>query len=136
MWMGLSYGPLLIASSTVCSRVNILSSCHAFAKASSPSRARVLARLPSYQREPLGSSAARRAKLSKDNSIDLIDESLAPDCVNHSPGMPDQPTGPEGVKTVVSMFRSGMPDLRVNILDMMQHLGAKPVPENAQVEDS
>src|SRR4051812_32019500 len=32
--------------------------------------------------------------------------------------MPDQPTGPEGVKAVVSMFRSGMPDLRVTIDDM------------------
>ena len=74
--------------------------------------------------------------MSKDNSIDLIDESLAPDCVNHSPGMPDQPTGPDGVKAVASMFRSGMPDLRAKILDMMQHLGAKPVPENAQVDDS
>jgi steroid delta-isomerase-like uncharacterized protein len=55
----------------------------------------------------------------EDNLIDLIDELLAPDYVNHSPGMPDQPTGPEGVKAVVSMFRSGMPDLRVDILDMI-----------------
>ena len=50
---------------------------------------------------------------------DIIDELLAPDYVNHSPGTPDQPTGPEGVKAVVSMFRSGIPDLRVNILDVI-----------------
>ena len=31
-------------------------------------------------------------------NIGLIDELLAPDYVNHSPGMPDQPTGPEGSK--------------------------------------
>ena len=55
----------------------------------------------------------------EDNFVDLIDEFLAPDYVNHSPGFPDQPTGPEGVKAVVSMFRSGMPDLRVDILDMI-----------------
>jgi len=55
----------------------------------------------------------------QDNFVDLIDELLAPDYVNHSPGMPDQPTGPEGVKAVVSMFRSGMPDLRVDILDLI-----------------
>jgi steroid delta-isomerase-like uncharacterized protein len=55
----------------------------------------------------------------EDDFIDLIDEFLAPDYVNHSPGFPGQPTGPEGVKAVVSMFRSGMPDLRLNILDMI-----------------
>jgi steroid delta-isomerase-like uncharacterized protein len=55
----------------------------------------------------------------EEDFVDLIDELLAPDYVNHSPGMPDQPTGPEGVKAVVSMFRSGMPDLRVTIDDMI-----------------
>ena len=55
----------------------------------------------------------------EENFVDLIDELLAPDYVNHSPGTPDQPTGPEGVKAVVSMFRSGMPDLRVTIDDMI-----------------
>ena len=55
----------------------------------------------------------------EDGNIGLVDELLAPDYVNHSPGMPDQPTGPEGVKAVVAMFRSGMPDLRVVIDDMI-----------------
>jgi steroid delta-isomerase-like uncharacterized protein len=55
----------------------------------------------------------------EEDFVDLIDELLAPDYVNHSPGMPDQPTGPEGVKAVVGMFRSGMPDLRVTIDDMI-----------------
>jgi steroid delta-isomerase-like uncharacterized protein len=52
-------------------------------------------------------------------SIDLLDELLSPDYVNHSPATPDLPTGPEGVKAVVSMFRSGMPDLTVVIEDMI-----------------
>jgi steroid delta-isomerase-like uncharacterized protein len=55
----------------------------------------------------------------EDDFIELIDELLAPDYINHSPGAPDQPAGPEGVKAIVSMFRSGMPDLRVKILDMI-----------------
>ena len=55
----------------------------------------------------------------ENNFIDLVDELLAPDYVNHSPGFPNQPTGPEGVKAIINMFRSGMPDLRVNILDMI-----------------
>ena len=55
----------------------------------------------------------------QEDFVDLIDELLAPDYVNHSPGMPDQPTGPEGVKAVVGMFRGGMPDLRVTIDEMI-----------------
>jgi steroid delta-isomerase-like uncharacterized protein len=52
-------------------------------------------------------------------NIDLLDELLAPDYVNHTPATPDLPTGREGVKGVVSMFRSGMPDLRVVVEDMI-----------------
>jgi steroid delta-isomerase-like uncharacterized protein len=54
-----------------------------------------------------------------EGNIGLAEELLAPDYVNHSPGMPDQPTGPEGVKAVLSMFRGGMPDSRVVISDMI-----------------
>jgi steroid delta-isomerase-like uncharacterized protein len=52
-------------------------------------------------------------------NLDLLDELLAPDYVNHTPATPDLPTGPEGVKGVVSMFRGGMPDLRVVVEDMI-----------------
>ena len=51
--------------------------------------------------------------------IDRLDELLAPDYVNHTLAAPDLPPGPEGVKEVVSMFRSGIPDLRVVIEDMI-----------------
>jgi steroid delta-isomerase-like uncharacterized protein len=52
-------------------------------------------------------------------NIDLLDELLAPEYVNHTFATPDLPSGPEGVKEVVSMFRSGVPDLRVVIEDMI-----------------
>jgi predicted ester cyclase len=52
-------------------------------------------------------------------NLELLDELLAPDYVNHNPATPGMPTGPEGVKGVVSMFRSGMPDLKVVIEDMI-----------------
>ena len=55
----------------------------------------------------------------EEGNIGLVDELVAPDYVNHSPGIPDQPEGPEGIKAVVSMFRGGMPDLRVVIDDMI-----------------
>ena len=52
-------------------------------------------------------------------NIELLDELLAPDYINHTPATPELPTGPEGVKGVVSMFRSGMPDLKVVVEDMI-----------------
>jgi steroid delta-isomerase-like uncharacterized protein len=52
-------------------------------------------------------------------NLELLDELLAPNYVNHNPATPDMPTGPEGVKGVVSMFQSGMPDLKVVIEDMI-----------------
>jgi steroid delta-isomerase-like uncharacterized protein len=55
----------------------------------------------------------------EEGNIHLVDELLGPDYINHSPGIPDQPTGPKGVKAVVTMFRSGMPDLRVVIEDLI-----------------
>ena len=55
----------------------------------------------------------------EEGNLDLVDELLASDYTNHSPATPDQPTDLEGVKAVVSMFRSGMPDLSVVIEDMI-----------------
>ena len=52
-------------------------------------------------------------------NIGLVDDLVAPEYVNHNPGMPNQPEGPEGIKAVVNMFRGGMPDLRVVIDDMV-----------------
>ena len=52
-------------------------------------------------------------------NVDLLDELLAPEYINHTLAAPDLPPGPDGVKEVVSMFRSAMPDLRVVIEDMI-----------------
>ena len=52
-------------------------------------------------------------------NIDLLDDLLAPEYVNHTLATPDLPSGPEGVKEVVSMFRSGVPGLKVVIEDMI-----------------
>ena len=52
-------------------------------------------------------------------NIDLLDDLLAPEYVNHTLATPDLPSGPEGVKEVVRMFHSGVPDLRVVIEDMI-----------------
>ena len=52
-------------------------------------------------------------------NIDLLDELLAREYINHTLATPDLPPGPEGVKEVVSMFHSAMPDLRVVVEDMI-----------------
>jgi steroid delta-isomerase-like uncharacterized protein len=52
-------------------------------------------------------------------NVDLLDELLAPEYINHTLATPDLPPGPEGVKEVVNMFHSAMPDLRVVIEDMI-----------------
>jgi steroid delta-isomerase-like uncharacterized protein len=55
----------------------------------------------------------------EEGNIGLVDDLVGTDYVNHNPGMPNQPEGPEGIKAVVSMFRAGMPDLRVVIEDVI-----------------
>ncbi len=55
----------------------------------------------------------------EEGNIDLFGELLAADHINHNPATPDQPTGAEGARQVVSMFRSAMPDLKVVIEDMI-----------------
>jgi steroid delta-isomerase-like uncharacterized protein len=55
----------------------------------------------------------------EEGNLGLVDELVGSDYVNHSPGMPNQPEGREGIKAVVSMFRAGMPDLGVVIEDMI-----------------
>src|ERR687889_727811 len=53
------------------------------------------------------------------NNLDILDELVAPDYINQTPATPELPTGPEGVKGVVTMFQSAMPDLRVIVQDMI-----------------
>src|SRR5690606_20771032 len=47
--------------------------------------------------------------------LDVLDELLAPDYVNHSSSMPDAPPGPEGVKPIVAAMRRAFPDLHYTI---------------------
>ena len=51
--------------------------------------------------------------------VDLVDELLHPDYVNHSPGSPDLPRGREGVTIVVAAMRAAFPDLAYTIEDMV-----------------
>lgn len=51
--------------------------------------------------------------------VDVVDELVAADFVDHS-GPPDFPsTGPEAVKRLITLFRTAFPDLRTGIDDMI-----------------
>jgi steroid delta-isomerase-like uncharacterized protein len=50
----------------------------------------------------------------------LVEELLAPDYVNHSPGSPDQPRDRAGVAAVVSALRGAFPDLHYQIEQLVE----------------
>lgn len=58
-------------------------------------------------------------RLFNEGETDLIEELLHPGYFNHSPGSPDLPRGREGVRIVVQALRSGLPDLRYTIEDLI-----------------
>jgi predicted ester cyclase len=47
------------------------------------------------------------------------DEWIAPNWVNHDPGTPELPPGPEGFKLLVSGYRAAFPDLKVTLDDVI-----------------
>jgi steroid delta-isomerase-like uncharacterized protein len=51
--------------------------------------------------------------------LELVDELLHPEYVNHSPGSPALPRGRAGVAIVVEALRRAMPDLHYEIEDMV-----------------
>ena len=52
-------------------------------------------------------------------NLDLADELIAPDYVDHDTGLPEDVRGPEGFKQFVSLYRSAFPDLHVEILEQV-----------------
>lgn len=51
--------------------------------------------------------------------LDLLDELLTPDYVNHTPSTPNPPRGPAGLKPIVAAIRTGFPDLHFRIEDVI-----------------
>lgn len=47
--------------------------------------------------------------------LDVLDELLAPQYINHTPSTPNPPPGPEGLKPIVAALRKGIPDLHYEI---------------------
>jgi steroid delta-isomerase-like uncharacterized protein len=51
--------------------------------------------------------------------LDVLDELLTPDYINHSPGIPNPRPGPADLKSIVAAMRAGIPDLHYEILDVV-----------------
>lgn len=51
--------------------------------------------------------------------LEVLDEIIAPNYVNHSPGMPNPPPGPEGLKPIIKGLRKAFPDLHFTIKNMV-----------------
>ncbi|MER6948106.1 ester cyclase [Nonomuraea sp. NPDC000554] len=47
--------------------------------------------------------------------LDILDDVIAADYVNHNAGMPDVPPGPDGLRPIISGMRAGFPDLHYEI---------------------
>jgi steroid delta-isomerase-like uncharacterized protein len=51
--------------------------------------------------------------------LDVLDEIIASDYINHSPGMPNPIPGPDGLKPIVAAIRKAFPDLKYVIENMV-----------------
>lgn len=54
-----------------------------------------------------------------EGNLDLIDELIAEDHVDHDPARAGMPGGREGTRTFVEMYRAAFPDLRFEIEDVI-----------------
>jgi predicted SnoaL-like aldol condensation-catalyzing enzyme len=51
-----------------------------------------------------------------DGDLEAFEALISPDYVNHSPATPDPEPGPAGLKPIVAMLREQTPDLRFEVL--------------------
>ena len=51
--------------------------------------------------------------------LNVLDEIIAPNYINHNPGMPNPIPGPDGLKPIVEAIRKAFPDLKYVIKNMV-----------------
>jgi steroid delta-isomerase-like uncharacterized protein len=52
-------------------------------------------------------------------AVDVLDQLLTPDYINHTPSTPNPPAGPAGLKPIVLGMRQAFPDLHYEIKDIV-----------------
>jgi predicted ester cyclase len=70
---------------------------------------------------PDGATLARRyfEEVWNRGQVDVLDELLAPEYVNHTPSFGNPPPGPNGLKPIVLAMRRAFPDLHFTIEDVV-----------------
>jgi predicted SnoaL-like aldol condensation-catalyzing enzyme len=68
--------------------------------------------------------------------VDVLDEIVAPSYVNHNPGAPHCPPGPEGLKPIVLAIRQAFPDLNYTIENIVATESQVAVHCQSKVETS
>jgi steroid delta-isomerase-like uncharacterized protein len=58
-------------------------------------------------------------ELLNQNNLDVADEIVARDHVEHDPTLPDTPPGPEGVRQSVSLYHRAFPDAHITVEDQI-----------------
>jgi steroid delta-isomerase-like uncharacterized protein len=51
--------------------------------------------------------------------VDVLDDLLTADYINHTPSTPNPPRGPDGLKPIVLALREGFPDLKYELQDIV-----------------
>jgi steroid delta-isomerase-like uncharacterized protein len=51
--------------------------------------------------------------------VEVLDELIDANYINHNPGLPDPVPGPEGLKPIIKAIRQGIPDVHFTIHDMV-----------------
>ena len=51
--------------------------------------------------------------------LEVLDELLDPQYINHTPSVPNPPPGPDGLKPIVAAIRKGFPDLHYEIKEII-----------------
>ncbi len=52
-------------------------------------------------------------------NLNLLDEIISQDYINHSPSIPNPQPGPKGLKPIIEEMFTGFPDLHYDILDLI-----------------
>ena len=52
-------------------------------------------------------------------NLDVVDDIFAPVYVGHTAGLPEQTSGPEGVKEFIGLYSSAFPDVHTTIEDII-----------------
>jgi steroid delta-isomerase-like uncharacterized protein len=52
-------------------------------------------------------------------NLNVLDEIIAPDYINHSSSMPNQPSGPDGLKPIVAAMRQAFTGLHYTLHDIV-----------------